>query len=107
MSRYIDADAFVEWLKMARKMLTNDGERSLITGTKVSELVNNFPTADVQEVRHGRWEEIIEHRGAGGILGGRDVCVGYACSVCGRQADYRTPYCPNCGAKMVSALVED
>lgn len=58
------------------------------------------PAADVAEVRHGRWDELMEHRGAGGILGGKDICVGYACSECGEQSDIMTYYCPNCGALM-------
>ena len=38
--------------------------------------------ADVQEVRHGRWELY-------------DIC-----SVCGAQAEQQTNYCPQCGARM-------
>ena len=89
MSRYIDADAFIEWLKMTRKMLTNDGEREVITGTKVSELVANFPTAEVAELKRGRWEKIYKQPHL------------MRCSVCGSTSvEVNYNYCPNCGAKM-------
>ena len=57
-------------------------------------IIENQPTADVVEVRHGYWDDC-------------------ECSVCGKmhpslyldewELEYRikeTPYCPNCGAKM-------
>lgn len=78
------------------------------------DIVDDMPAADVVEVRHGRWEELMEHRGAGGILGGKDICVGYACSECGEETTETTGwgtkprynYCPNCGASMVSEVEE-
>lgn len=63
--------------------------------------INNQPTADVAPVRHGRWYS----------RGGR-----FRCSVCDNKAflkdiggtggwsheyeQQKSPYCPNCGAKM-------
>lgn len=29
----------------------------------------------------------------------------YACSMCGKTADFRTPYCPHCGEKMKNGVV--
>lgn len=46
------------------------------------------PTADVQEVRHGRWKKSKEN------------CCEYRCSVCEYELCRKTNYCPNCGAKM-------
>lgn len=60
-----------------------------------------IPAADVEPVRHGRWRALTE-------------CAneGVYCSVCHKKvyrADYawcnkknkvRSPYCPNCGARM-------
>ena len=48
-------------------------------------LIKAIPAADVREVRWGRWET--------------DTCHVY-CSVCGKHEDYKTNYCPNCGAVM-------
>ena len=50
--------------------------------------VENFPAADVVEVRRGRW---IEENGI------------QICSECGEEhewEDYRAPYCDTCGARM-------
>lgn len=54
--------------------------------------IERILSADVAQVRHGRWE------------------CGKPCPVCGRDrfegldadiwADWEPPYCPNCGAKM-------
>ena len=69
--------------------------------TNVIERIEDFPTADVAPVRHGRWYS----------RGGR-----FRCSVCDNKAflkdiggtggwsheyeQQKSPYCPNCGAKM-------
>lgn len=52
-------------------------------------MIDNAPTADVQEIKHGRW-------------------IGGYCSRCSKHAPYwsmastyyESMYCPNCGAKM-------
>ena len=61
------------------------------------DIVDRLPNADVQEVRHGKWELI-------------DECAneGVYCSNCHKKvyrAKYanqkvKSNYCPNCGAKM-------
>ena len=52
--------------------------------------VMEIPTADVAPVVHGDWIE--------------DGYIGYpcVCSICGTPTDkeFRTRYCPNCGARM-------
>lgn len=54
--------------------------------------VENFPAADVEEVKHGKWEYIGTDK-KGHV---------YRCSNCAGRIglDYETSYCPNCGAKM-------
>lgn len=52
-------------------------------------IIKNQPTADVQEVRHGKWIEYDN-----GVQ---------TCSECGEEhewQDYRASYCEDCGAKM-------
>ena len=49
------------------------------------EVVQKTPTADVAEVRHGRW---ISHEGY------------EECNRCGTKAIFQHKYCPNCGADM-------
>ncbi len=50
---------------------------------QIVSIIDNIPTADVVEVKHGKWE-------------------GCECSLCGHFATYANDYnyCPNCGAKM-------
>ena len=47
--------------------------------------IREIPAADVAPVRRGEWED------------GHSVVF---CSVCGEQSEWKTPYCPMCGAKM-------
>lgn len=66
------------------------------------EVIDEVPTADVEEVRHGVWvKDIREKRGD-------DEIYDYCCSLCKSPAaegsygnyDVLTPYCSQCGAKM-------
>ncbi|WP_294465538.1 hypothetical protein [uncultured Ruminococcus sp.] len=78
---YIERDGLLEW---AREFYPEE---------KVfASAVINAPTADVQEVRHGKWIEKPY------LLGTSNFC-----SLCGEN--YGMPhgkykFCPNCGAKM-------
>ena len=56
----------------------------------IENLAKNEPI-DVQEVRHGEWDEI---RDAYGHL------EGWIHRDCGRMSMAKENYCPNCGAKM-------
>ena len=60
----------------------------------INQIITKQPTADVQEVRHGKW---ISNN-----LGGYKWA--YYCSECGWIDDYpfndRHKYCSHCGAKM-------
>lgn len=51
-------------------------------------------TADVAEVKHGKWrEKLIESNGVAEIKS--------VCSLCGKtNKRYMPPFCPHCGAKM-------
>lgn len=78
MPRYIDAEKLCE---LARNHINKSVDCNDIM---------RFPTADVQEVRHGRWDTINSKV--------------TQCSVCGVSRDIRTQvgwnFCPVCGAKM-------
>lgn len=84
MPRYIDAEKIEFFASSPWKAIA----------TKSS--VDNIPTADVEEVRHGEW--LLERE-----PDGKPYC--FHCSVC--DADFgrisivsATPFCPWCGAKM-------
>ena len=101
MARYIDRDPLVAFL--AEKIRETgsgthfeSGYRMGLQFAKSAVELADMPTADVAEVKRGRW---VETR----IWGGRN----YKCSVC--DFDFTVDlcmgrpmwhYCPNCGAKM-------
>ena len=113
MARYIDADALIEQFSGAEAVKSI---AECIADERFVRAIRAIPTADVVEVRHGRWIEDGYYD---------KPCV---CSNCGEEAKYisrfeetfdydweenlqstgyeeireyiRTPYCPNCGAKM-------
>ena len=69
-----------------------DADAITMSGVKI---LNQFPSADVAPVRHGRWVS-VPHK------------LARVCSVCNRDEPYKFAdidadvydYCPNCGAKM-------
>lgn len=92
MRRYIDADKLSETIK-EHSYLLSDSINSRNYGMfldGIMQAIGEAPTADAQEVRHGRWNTI----------NGRFT----QCSVCGVSRDIRTQvgwnFCPVCGAKM-------
>ena len=105
MARYIDADALIN------NILTEygidpkycasqdvDGIKAY-TDSLILERINAQPTADVAEVKHGKWVGTEFD----GYADGNPVYYEWECSVCGcifedDEPTYR--YCPHCGAKM-------
>ena len=91
---YIDREAFAEKIKKcsAFKKFPVEGD---ILQNVVLDLLGNQPAADVEEVKHSRWENIS----------GFDVF-----NICGTSPAYcepkpnnpkgYPPYCHHCGAKM-------
>lgn len=55
---------------------------------EIQELRRQVESTKIESARRGKWLE-----------GTRTVRV-YACSVCGWEMDYKTDYCPHCGANM-------
>ncbi len=93
MSRYIDADLIL-YKTVAYPVFdfaTGMVHTELLEGEYAKrEKIEAVPTADVQEVRRGKWE-----------LSGKNVSK---CTKCGCARDIRTQvgwnFCPVCGAKM-------
>lgn len=88
--RYIDADKLNAKLMDEYYGMISDESMKIY---KIMQMLDNAPTADVQEVRHGKWQL-------------QPVGIGYCweCSVCHMNPRFysmeNTKYCPNCGAKM-------
>lgn len=81
MKKYIDRDALVEYAHCQYGILTpND--------------IMEFPTADVQPVKHGKWVVSATQK---------HVEVTYECSECQHEVvgEYeKTPFCGGCGIRM-------
>lgn len=66
--------------------------------SEVHKMIDKIPSADVVEVKHGKWED--------GDVDGVGACgIEYRynkCSVCGYEYSFPMKYyfCPNCGADM-------
>ena len=98
MTKYIDREDLVEWLKRIPLKDLSDGRGlcRVIFEDDFKRSINKIPKGiivDVAPVRHGRWEP------------GNPICP-----VCGGNkfkdldadiwANWEPPYCPNCGAIM-------
>ena len=108
---YIERNAVVNGLRAAIKKYSDDkSEANIITALifqRFAKEIEAIPAADVEPVRHGHWYN----------RGGR-----FRCSVCDNKAllkdiggtggwsheyeQQKSPYCPNCGAKMDGNKVE-
>lgn len=62
---------------------------------------DDFPAADVVEVRRGRWLDKGWDGDFSWQIDGRGSCWRvYECSECQCKTSAKTDYCPNCGARM-------
>ena len=88
MARYIDADLLI-------KNIANITDLRTLSTKTIGEAINNTPTADVVEVKHGEWIEVDD-----GVLIGDGKHI--ECSECGTWAKdkQKSNYCSHCGAKM-------
>lgn len=85
-------DKYIKKEEAIRALLNDAPEQVGYSREDAADCIRYMDAADVEPVRHGRWE------------------CGKPCPVCGRDrfegldadiwADWEPPYCPNCGAKM-------
>ena len=68
------------------------------TTKKIANILN-IPAADVTPVVHSKWFELIEFI-EDGYTGEYYEEIYYNCFNCDFATSDKTPYCPNCGAKM-------
>lgn len=108
MARYIDADEgkkrLFSYYDCVNELTSKDnyhGETlmSYEVADMIEDCIENTPTADVQEVRHGRWiSEIVKK--PDWIGKEQSYYQPNSCSICHTGLRERTNFCPNCGAKM-------
>lgn len=88
MAEYIDKEALRDALY--------DADAITMNGVKI---LNQFPSSDVEPVRHGRW---IEHKH---FRHDHYIDSTYECSECNVEEPLTSDYCPNCGAKMNEEVI--
>lgn len=99
MARYIDADNLINELSAACMPIYEKGITGILgDNSSIVDIINEQPTADVQEVKHGDWLK----PGNDPIDNKQWICseckglteTAYYCGHCYYN------YCPNCGARM-------
>ena len=99
MSDYISREAAIEDFEQCNQ------KNSTWTPQRVKTLLMRIPAADVEPVRHGRWEGYTHSRYCGTDKYGEPAYsdgVVYYCSnpKCRRKTVIKENYCPSCGSKM-------
>lgn len=90
MARYIKLEDAIEVCDKYKDFYKKENSRlgmSIVNDIYLD--IDNLPTADVEEVKHGYW--ITDEKGI------------VICSECGEEHawdEYRATYCEDCGAKM-------
>lgn len=101
MAKYIDADKMADELSKV-PWYERDDEKQAIR------MVKEFPATDVQEVRHGRWNDskVAFHRVCSecGAVVRQDVSLVYLLECMEKVGALN--YCPNCGARMMDEVTE-
>ena len=97
MKRYIDVELLKE--NFAKRLNQYDGITIKIDDAAVTLglAIADTPTADVVEVKHGKWEEVhIQHEGCAEVYYNHKECK------ISPNELYKSPFehCPRCGAKM-------
>ena len=105
MARYIDADKLRFWIAdVFDRFDVPIGDK---VANAVYKQIDNAPTADVEEVKHGYWIEnkpnpkimkMFHDKGIG--KGMSEESIFYTCSCCGTWGSLTQKHCSECGAKM-------
>ena len=99
MSRYIDADNLINELSAACMPIYEKGITGILgDNSSIADIINEQPTADVQEVKHGEWSKPSNDP----VDSKQWICseckglteTAYYCWHCYYN------YCPICGARM-------
>ena len=101
MARYIDADNLINELSAACMPIYEKGITGILgDNSSIADIINEQPTTDVQEVKHGKWES-TELMYENGCTRCSECKTEYYASdleeICG---DTFPTYCPLCGARM-------
>ena len=94
MAKYIEREAFIEWLKRIPLIDLSDGRGlcRVIMEDDFKKAIKKMPKgiiADVVPVRHGRW-----------LCVDTDTEQFFLCNRCKKKEYWESDYCPKCGARM-------
>lgn len=93
MAKYIDADNLINELSAACMPIYEKGITGILgDNSSIADIINEQPTADVQEVKHGYWQN--KYRS------GTTIKEGVVSSCCDMWNNRKSQFCPNCGARM-------
>ena len=94
MARLIDADT-------AYKVLTDYYHHNTdVQHIALTLALNKVPTVEAEPVRHGKWIDMADFEQCSSCSGTR---LKEMQTVYGKAIWIKTPYCPNCGARMDEA----
>lgn len=93
MARYINADNLINELSAACMPIYEKGITGILgDNSSIADIINEQPTADVQEVKRGYWQN--KYRS------GTTIKEGVVSSCCDMWNNRKSQFCPNCGARM-------
>lgn len=93
MPKYIEVDALLQDMKERLNNINGCNYIDYQFGYELAiRRIENAPAADVQEVKHGHWDEIRD---------GYGKLEGWIHRGCGRMSMGKDKYCPKCGALML------
>lgn len=72
--------------------IINDSNCPMYMLQVYDQMLDHIPAADVQEVKRGKW--LYEYKS------GTPIKEGVVSSCCDMWNNYRTNFCPHCGARM-------
>ena len=102
MARYIDADNLIDELSAACMPIYEKGITGILgDNSSIADIINEQPTADVQEARHGKWRVYDYDTPQCTHCG---MWMPFARYRRGQSTNARsiTDFCPSCGAKMIA-----
>lgn len=86
---YTDAIEALKVLGHEKFRLADDFQPYINALVDACDRIEAIPSADVVEVRHGKW-----------LWDGYVYDAPFVCSCCGTNMGYESNFCPNCGAGM-------
>lgn len=97
-AKYKDTNSILkEIYRQANCSSLGETSTSYLDWKDVIAIINDYPIADVAEVRHGEWIRELIRNEKGGCVGANMIC---SCCEQSSRHDEFMKYCPNCGAQM-------